>query len=216
MYAVIFVRGAPRVAHGAAAASSPGWGVIPAAPRPTPRPRPRPPPLAALTAPFLPLAAGPLPRRCWPRRLPPAGVPRPPTARDCRAASHLAPPRRRSPSSRRPSPCSTRTATAPSRRRNWVSRGAYRWGARPKIRASRAAPCNPRPPARRSPGTVMRSLGQNPTEAELQDMVNEVRTSSPQRPPPPPRGALSPPRRARPRLARSTRTATAPSTSPSS
>ena len=24
-------------------------------------------------------------------------------------------------------------------------------------------------------GTVMRSLGQNPTEAELQDMINEVR-----------------------------------------
>ena len=24
------------------------------------------------------------------------------------------------------------------------------------------------------PGTVMRSLGQNPTEAELQDMINEV------------------------------------------
>lgn len=27
-------------------------------------------------------------------------------------------------------------------------------------------------------GTVMRSLGQNPTEAELQDMVNEVDVSS--------------------------------------
>lgn len=26
-------------------------------------------------------------------------------------------------------------------------------------------------------GTVMRSLGQNPTEAELQDMINEVRAS---------------------------------------
>lgn len=26
-------------------------------------------------------------------------------------------------------------------------------------------------------GTVMRSLGQNPTEAELQDMINEVRIS---------------------------------------
>ena len=25
-------------------------------------------------------------------------------------------------------------------------------------------------------GTVMRSLGQNPTEAELQDMINEVPT----------------------------------------
>jgi Ca2+-binding EF-hand superfamily protein len=27
-------------------------------------------------------------------------------------------------------------------------------------------------------GTVMRSLGQNPTEAELMDMVNEVRTNN--------------------------------------
>jgi len=26
-------------------------------------------------------------------------------------------------------------------------------------------------------GTVMRSLGQNPTEAELMDMINEVRTT---------------------------------------
>ena len=74
-------------------------------------------------------------------------------------------------------------------------------------------------------GTVMRSLGQNPTEAELQDMVNEVRVAGaaqrPGRPrlllrgcarrrAPPPRAALAP------RSRRSTPTATAPLTSPSS
>jgi hypothetical protein len=88
----------------------------------------------------------------------------------------------RLPASFRPSPCSTRTVMARSPPRSWVS---LAW--KPLCVTSPFFPnhlsfffasgfltarCGCVPPC--STGTVMRSLGQNPTEAELQDMINEV------------------------------------------